>query len=140
VYRLGGDEFAVLMPDTSLEHAFLEMEELRRKIMVLQEPSLPAGKGITVTIGVAQSPRDAKDGFTLIAAARAALANAKQGGRNQVGLTPTEESMVLKSCYYSASSLSKLKELAEKRKRKESQLLREALSDLLQKYDAPGAG
>ena len=45
----------------------------------------------------------------------------------------------MNSCYYSSSSLGKLKSLAEKLKRKESQLLREALSDLLRKYDLPGA-
>ncbi|GAB4120413.1 MAG: hypothetical protein Fur005_31920 [Roseiflexaceae bacterium] len=45
----------------------------------------------------------------------------------------------MKSCYYAAGSLRKLKLLAERRRRKESQLLREALDDLLRKYDAPGA-
>jgi plasmid stabilization system protein ParE len=92
---------------------------------------------VTLTIGVAQHPRDAKDARDLIAAANAALAAAKEAGRNQVALPPTED-MVMKSCYYPAGSLRKLKILAERLSRKESRLLREALDDLLRKYDAPG--
>ncbi len=139
VYRLGGDEFALLMPETSLEKAFLRMELLRTQVLAIDIPQLPSGHRLTITIGVAQHPRDAKDARSLSAAAGAAQASAKESGRNQVGLPPTEESMVMKSCYYSASSLAKLKSLAEKLRRKESQLLREALSDILRKYDTPGA-
>lgn len=45
--------------------------------------------------------------------------------------------MVLKSCYYPASSLRRLKGLAERLGRKESQLLREGLDDLFRKHDLP---
>jgi len=41
----------------------------------------------------------------------AALATAKESGRNQVALPPDEE-MVMKSCYYPASSMRKLRALA----------------------------
>ena len=43
----------------------------------------------------------------------------------------------MKTCYYAASSVRKLKALADRLKRKESHLLREALDDLLRKYDLP---
>lgn len=41
----------------------------------------------------------------------------------------------MKSCYYTVSGVRKLKELAKRLNRKESHLLREALDDLLRKYD-----
>ncbi len=88
------------------------------------------------TIGVAQYPRDAKDARGLLQAADAALATAKESGRNQVALPPNEE-MVMKSCYYPASSMRKLRALAERLGRKDSPLLREALDDLFRKYDIP---
>jgi diguanylate cyclase (GGDEF)-like protein len=133
-YHVAGDEFAIMLRSTSLEQAFLRMEALRTRV---EQSSggwkLPDGRPITITIGVAQHPRDAKDARGLWDAAGAALYAAKEGGRNQVALPPSEE-MVMKSCYYPASSLRKLKLLAERLRRKESQLLREALSDLFHKY------
>jgi hypothetical protein len=45
--------------------------------------------------------------------------------------------MVMKSCYYPPSSMRKLRALAERLGRKDSPLLREALDDLLRKYDVP---
>jgi diguanylate cyclase (GGDEF)-like protein len=136
-FRLGGDEFALLL-ESSLEQAFLRIEWVRAAIEQQALASLPAERRMTITAGVAHYPRDAKDLNGLKSAAGAALNSAKEGGRNQVCLPPTEE-MVMKSCYYSAGALRKLKLLAERRRRKESQLLREALDDLLRKYDAPGA-
>ena len=43
----------------------------------------------------------------------------------------------MKSCYYPAASIRRLKSAAERVGRKESELLREALADLLRKYDRP---
>jgi len=93
-------------------------------------------RNLMVTIGVAQYPRDAKDARGLLQAADAALATAKESGRNQVALPPNEE-MVMKSCYYPASSMRRLRALAERLGRKDSPLLREALDDLFRKYDVP---
>ncbi len=59
---------------------------------------------------------------------------AKEAGQNSVGL-PGREEMVLRSCYYTTSQVARLKKLAEKLKKEESVLLREALDDLLRKYD-----
>jgi diguanylate cyclase (GGDEF)-like protein len=137
VYRITGDEFAIIMPGLGLEEAFLRMDALRRQIEgAAQQFGLPNQQAVTVTIGVAQHPRDAKDARGLLDSATAALQAAKEGGRNRVGLPPNEE-MVMKSCYYPASSMRKLKVLAERLSRKESPLLREALDDLFRKYDVP---
>ena len=136
-YRIGGDEFAVLLPNTSLEQAFLRMEALRSAIQA-GGAEVPDGREMTVTVGVAHFPRDAKDGRELLSTAESALANAKENGRNQVSLPPNEE-MVMKTCYYSSASIGKLKALAKRLGRTESRLLREALDDLVRKYDQPGA-
>ncbi len=134
-YRLGGDEFAVLMPDTTLEQAFLRTESLRVKAQERVRVALGgAEQPLTIKAGVAQYPRDAKDDRGLLSAADAALMTAREAGRNAVCLPPNEE-MVMKSCYYPATSLRRLKALAEQLKRSESRLLREALEDLFRKYD-----
>ena len=135
VYRLSGDEFAMLLPNVTLEQAFLQMEQLRARVAQSAERfGLPDGRAVNVTIGVAQFPRDARDARALHEAADAALYAAKEAGRNQVALPPNEE-MVMKSCYYPSSSIRKLKVLGERLGRKDSQLLREALDDLFRKYD-----
>ncbi|HYF76540.1 MAG TPA: diguanylate cyclase [Symbiobacteriaceae bacterium] len=132
-YRVSGDEFAVLLPGASLESAFLRLEAFRSRVESAAG-QLPVAA--TVTAGVAQYPRDARTVQSLLQAADAALVAAKEGGRNQVALPPTEE-MVMKSCYYPAASIRRLKSAAERVGRKESELLREALADLLRKYDRP---
>ncbi|HNP73017.1 MAG TPA: diguanylate cyclase [Kouleothrix sp.] len=135
-YHFSGDEFALVLPAHSLEQAFLRMEGLRQLVYGNERFALADGRKLAITIGVAQFPRDAKDTRGLVQAADAALASAKESGRNQVSLPPNEE-MVMKSCYYAASSVRRLKLLAERLGRKESPLLREALDDLFRKYDVP---
>lgn len=134
--RIGGDEFVVAMPGLPIEKGFLAMEEVRRSV-----PSatvqVAGDLAVTVSIGVANFPRDARDVAGLMRKADHALYQAKEAGRNQVSLAWSEE-MVLKSCYYATSQLARLKKLAEKLDRKESVLMREALDDLLRKYDKPG--
>ena len=134
-FRLSGDEFGILMPGLTLEQAFLRMEQMRAKVQnAAAEFGIPDARTVTISVGVAQYPRDGKDAQALFKSADAALLSAKEQGRNAVGLPPNEE-MVLKSCYYPSGDVRKLKLLAEKLNRKESVLLREALSDLLRKYD-----
>lgn len=133
VSRLGGDEFAIAMPGTSLERGFLQMEGLRASLASLAAEALPEFKP-TFSIGVANYPRDAKDQSGLMRQADQALYAAKESERNSVGL-PSREEMVLRSCYYTTAQLGRLKKLAEQLNKKEAVLLREALDDLLRKYD-----
>jgi predicted signal transduction protein with EAL and GGDEF domain len=136
-FRVSGDEYAVVLPGATLEQSFLTMEAFRAAVYGAQsEFRLPDGSGfdVSVTVGVAQFPRDGKDEPGLMNAADAALRAAKEAGRNQVALPPNEE-MVMKSCYYPATMVRKLKQLSDKLKKKESILLREALGDVLRKYD-----
>jgi diguanylate cyclase (GGDEF)-like protein len=134
-FRLGGDEFALLLPDATLEQAFLKVEGLRAQVQAeLRAPASGGERPVTIKAGVAQIPRDAKDQRGLVSAADGALQAAREVGRNTVCLPPNEE-MVMKSAYYPATSLRRLKALAERLKRSESRLLREALEDLFRKYD-----
>jgi len=113
------------------------MQGLRAAIEASRDHfALPDGRKVTVTIGVAQSGRDADDASGLLHVASAAAICGKEKQRNHVAL-PMNEEMVMKSCYYPASALRRLKTLAERLGRTESRLLREALDDLLRKYDRP---
>jgi len=132
--RVGGDEFALLAPGVSLESAFLRAERVRPELTGALRKAIPARFGASATVGVANAPRDAKSGEQLMRKADLALYAAKEQGGNAVGLPPAED-MVLKSSYYSAAQLARLKGLAERKKTKEAVLLREALEDVLRKYD-----
>ena len=133
--RLGGDEFAVALPGTTLESGFLQLDRLRAEITGERGlvPSVPNYR-LGLSAGVANYPRDARNGAELQSRADRALWTAKEGGRNQTAL-PSNEEMVLKTAYYTTAQVGRLKLLAEKRRVKEAALLREALDDLLRKHD-----
>ncbi len=133
VGRIGGDEFALFLPGVSLERAFLAMDALRTELVKKMDGPFDPIKP-TFSIGVVNYPRDAKDVNDLFRQAENALFQAKEAGRNQVAL-PSKEEMVLRSCYYNTTQLARLRKLGEQVKKKESVLLREALDDLLRKYD-----
>jgi diguanylate cyclase len=132
--RIGGDEFALYAPRIPLEQGFLRAEKLRQDLDAALAKATPKGLKVTASIGVAGVPRDAKTPSELMKKADLALYAAKEQGGDTVALAPGDE-MVLKSSYYTAAQLGRLKGLAERQKKKESVLLREALDDLLRKYD-----
>ena len=132
--RLGGDEFGLLAPSVSLEAAFLRAERLRQELGAALAESVQGEPRCAASIGVANVPRDAKNADELLRKADLALFAAKDQGGDTVALTPGDE-MVLKSSYYSAAQLGRLKALAERLGTKEAVLLREALDELLQRYD-----
>jgi diguanylate cyclase (GGDEF)-like protein len=133
--RLGGDEFALALPGRQLENAFLRMEQFRAEVAAKERiiPEVPEYR-LAISIGLANHPRDVQSAADLLTRADQALWSAKQAGRNAVALPPSEE-MVLKTCHYTKAQVGRLKILAEKRSVKEATLLREALDDLLRKYD-----
>jgi diguanylate cyclase len=132
--RVGGDEFALVAPGLGLEQAFLRADALRRALGEAMAAVLPNGRATTASIGVANVPRDAKNAEDLRRKAELALYSAKEQGGDAVGLTPGDE-MVLKSSYYGVGQLGRLRSLAQRLEKKEAVLLREALDDLLRKYD-----
>jgi diguanylate cyclase (GGDEF)-like protein len=137
--RIGGDEFALLAPGAALEPIFLRTEQLRQELDTALAKAISHGQKCTVSIGVANTPRDTKSrgpaaADELMRKADLALLAAKEQGGDALGLVPSDD-MVLKSSYYSAAQLGRLKGLAERQKKKEAALLREALDDLLRKHE-----
>jgi diguanylate cyclase (GGDEF)-like protein len=132
--RIGGDEFALFSSGTALEAAFLQADKLRQELDTAIAKELPKGPPCTASVGVAAVPRDARTASELMRKADLALYAAKDSGGDTVALAPGAD-MVLKSSYYTTSQLGRLKALAERQKKKESVLLREALDELLRKYD-----
>lgn len=84
ICRFGGEEFVVVLPNTDKEKACDEAESFKdmvkhQKITLRRHPS-----SITVSIGVAVFPGDARLRDELISAADSALYKAKNSGRDKV--------------------------------------------------------
>ncbi len=134
VYRYGGDQFAVLLPSTQKEQAFLLMEKCRE---AFQADGIRHGAdtlNITFSAGVSCCPEDGSRTAEIVRKAEGALFRAKAGGSNRVCLS-REEKMVTKTSHYTYEQLQRLAQLAKKEGVGEAVLLREALDDLLKKYD-----
>ena len=82
--RYGGEEFALVLPGSTLEHAGRTAERVRRAIASI-EVSGPTGEiaNVTASFGVAEFPTYA-GADALVAAADAALYQAKRGGKDRV--------------------------------------------------------
>ena len=83
VARFGGDEIAVAMPATDLDTATRVAARLCASIAESPVDGL-AGRGVTVSIGVAALCDADPDAAALLARADAALYAGKRGGRNRV--------------------------------------------------------
>ncbi len=132
--RYGGDEFAGALPDTRLDDAFTILEELRRRVVALNFQQCPEVH-LTCSIGLAAFPTHGKNDVELMREADQALYLAKSSGRNKVSIPLTDSRMITKTSYYTATQLERLTQLAKTVKRNEASLLREALDDLLKKYN-----
>ena len=82
--RYGGEEFAVVLPGSKLADARRTAERMRRAVCEIEVPS-PTGSTarVTMSFGVAEFPTYA-GAEALVAAADAALYQAKRGGKDQV--------------------------------------------------------
>ncbi|MCW3007884.1 MAG: diguanylate cyclase [Solirubrobacterales bacterium] len=84
--RYGGEELAVVLPQTDLEGAFQLAERVRQEVEAMQVPMVDGAGGaisVTASLGVASLPESAPEPGELIAAADAALYQAKNAGKNQ---------------------------------------------------------
>ena len=88
--RFGGEEFVVILPGTPKHDGVLVAEKIRALVkehaFVKIENTKAGAKGerLTVSVGVAAYPDDARTVEELIDAADIALYEAKNGGRDRV--------------------------------------------------------
>lgn len=86
--RYGGDEFAVILPETSLAGAASFGEKIRESVAC--HPFGPGGEPrITISVGAAEFPQQARSPRELVDAADAELYRAKSSGRNRVSPEPS---------------------------------------------------
>lgn len=95
VARYGGEEFVIILPGSSKEEAVYLAESIRRNvedtifriIPDLSESRTSIDVAITISLGVATVPEDAKGAKDLLRNAdRALYIGGKQAGRNRVGI------------------------------------------------------
>ena len=92
VFRMGGEEFCFVLPDTALADAIGVAERVRRTFEYIQIETPGGPAATTVSIGIAAT-QHAVDIDVLLAAADAAVYEAKARGRNR--LVVAEPSTVL---------------------------------------------
>lgn len=80
VARYGGEEFALLLPETDTVGAMEVAERIRSRVEAAEFP----GRHITLSIGLAEFPKDSAEPADIIALADQALYAAKEAGRNRV--------------------------------------------------------
>ncbi len=134
ISRYSGDEFAAALPDTPLDDCFTLLEEFRRRVAAYQWADWP-GLSVTCSVGLAAYPAHGHDESELARQGDDALYNAKLTGRNKVSLPLADSRMVTKTSHYTDAQLKRLSQLAKTLNRKDASLLREALDDLLKKYN-----
>ena len=87
VVRYGGEEFLLVMPQTGLDQAVLVCERVRRSVAAHDWGRVVPELQVTVSVGVASTVQSAGL-VTLVAAADAALHEAKRTGRDRVVSSP----------------------------------------------------
>jgi len=82
--RFGGEEFIIILPDTSKEAAVFVAERIRQQIEKQQIKAYDEALKVTISIGIATFPVDARGYEELIDKSDWALYRAKKIGRNRV--------------------------------------------------------
>lgn len=82
--RFGGEEFAVLLPGVQRQEAAWIGETLRAAVEVMPIHTPQSQVNVTISVGAAVFPEHGRSAEELLAAADAALYEAKEAGRNRV--------------------------------------------------------
>jgi len=130
-YRYGGEEFLVVFEGMPKEEAFLIMENARRNI----KGTTCDKSSVTVSMSIATYPEDGTNWIELRRKTEGAMYRAKASGKNKICLAK-EEKLITKTVHYTVEQLKMLKELSDEQSIGEAALMREALDDLLKKYNA----
>ena len=132
------DSFLIVYEDQSLDDSFLATEFLRRslsgKTYTVNFAEEDHEIYVTFSAGVASFPGDPEDRHELISLAEQASREAIALGGDKTNLGRADN-MIPKTSHYFPGQLSRLRELREKLGRSDASLLREAVDDLLRKYD-----
>ncbi|WP_158217596.1 sensor domain-containing diguanylate cyclase [Lottiidibacillus patelloidae] len=79
-FRYGGEEFVLLLPQTKSKEAFLVAEKIRLKV---EKTDSPVGSPITISLGIAEFPKNSGKLEELFSKADKALYESKLNGRNR---------------------------------------------------------
>ncbi|RQD67905.1 MAG: GGDEF domain-containing protein [Tindallia sp. MSAO_Bac2] len=134
VCRTHKDEFLVMMPDTSRETGHILIEEIRT---FRDHYTLSVGDKelkIRFSAGLASFPHNGKTKEGLIKAVDDVLKKAKTMGKNRTCVAMSDVWME-KNFSVTKEMASGLSQIASKQNKTEAGLLREALEDLLSKYE-----
>lgn len=136
----GRDEFLIVVENVNVDDALILAEKIRGQLveMLVKWSSGDAATGspeIGCSAGVAVYPDHATDARELLRAAEEGMYRAKRQGRNRTKL-PTNESMILKSNYYTSTQIERLRLLAQRMGCTDAAILRGALDAFLRKHDA----
>lgn len=88
--RMGGEEFALLLTDTSLEAAVKVADRIRETVAAFRMKDYP-DLSLTVSIGLVDVSRYARDFAGLMREVDAAVYDAKSSGRNRTSVIPKGE-------------------------------------------------
>jgi diguanylate cyclase (GGDEF)-like protein len=80
--RYGGEEFCVMLAEATTETATVAAERIRTQVASYEFP----GSRVTLSLGIAQFPKDGNTWEAVVASADAALYEAKNAGRDRVAL------------------------------------------------------
>jgi diguanylate cyclase (GGDEF)-like protein len=96
--RYGSAEFALLLPETTLEQAFLVAGQVRRRIEEARFPCRDAELRVTASVGVANAPgqHPLSDEALLRLAEAGRLRAARDGGAQIVAVDPLDPERVLR--------------------------------------------
>jgi diguanylate cyclase (GGDEF)-like protein len=85
-FRYGGEEFTALLPETELPEAVEVLERYRQRVEKSSFEYEGQRLSVTVSVGLARCPLDAKTGQSLFECADRALYASKEAGRNRVSV------------------------------------------------------